>query len=1091
MAYSVNGKVYTDHPLMDEICFYCKKILKGIVIKNDVLANKKETINSIDLAEAYYIYSTNGYIKFELYPFNYELLHAYGYDNNHIRIYLDDRYKIPDEDRENLTDFANKWFVDNFFDKNGVPVGEENDYYRMLIGLPPFDTGTEYFIEINEQDIPASYKTDLIHHVPGDASSPYYIHEQNDRVLSVLYASGYIDGLKETYKGFNYSYINFLGSKSIDLLTARKASKWDILYIPNVYYTVEDRFTELYRINREIYVNRSYQEYFAEMGEYYDQLMIVCVLCQTFADLITEVPEWYIRRDIFDIRSCQYFLESYGVEFFKEIPLKYQIKIIKNLNKIIKYKSSNKNTEDILDIFTSEDTYIYKYWLYKKRKTDKDGNYVESSDISKKYELEFISSKIGESYDNYIKDSKYITPYDDITLNDKYWDGEDTHEYIKNKILNQDFTIQGTKYMSIEYHIPLEKYLYEMEYFLGLILDSNIYTDDITIPVPSIDENTSFKLSDLFLYLIVLTNSFNRTSMDDSVTKVIKPDSSIGKFPVINEEYYDWKKKYLPEIYVPKKGRIYGFNGGDFFNINYIVELMERRHSHLEFGRDSENKVKSDSEYRAEADKWIEDLGIFDYINPASYRNSKGTRTLESVTDLYNIYENNTKIYNKISDAITNAENQDDKKTLEYVFQELFTKEFDEKFYLLSDGSGYANDLVDVLKDRDFILYQSYYSMLEESNIDARKDLIRSIMNDVITALEYIMQGYNFKYLFNFTSTESFSSIIKYVYLMINFFKSYKVYFLDPYITYESSNKLENRVDTIDNIEEWRIGLYRSDKSFSVDKITSIEKDLYKKDYIDTESKEITDIYQYYDPDPLSDLDFNGLDAEKGESEETKDINGGIADDTQNVPYIMVNGGASYLGTIDFSNINGGDASELFKEYFEVDGGEAYDPDALKTDAMGSQKFTYIIDGGAAGKKEFISNTVHLKLKGTELLGNIIISPRNAYLKILDDGLYMSSENFADKVIFENLVNSAIEITDIIRTEGVTAAENIEVLLDKNKRIMRINKVTDSILYNFEYVLEQMENDFFVNNIKSTVDSMCNELRVQYEDFSPFAWEDL
>ena len=34
-------------------------------------------------------------------------------------------------------------------------------------------------------------------------------------------------------------------------------------------------------------------------------------------------------------------------------------------------------------------------------------------------------------------------------------------------------------------------------------------------------------------------------------------------------------------------------------------------------------------------------------------------------------------------------------------------------------------------------------------------------------------------------------------------------------------------------------------------------------------------------------------------------------------------------------------------------------------------------------------------------------------------------------------------------------------------------------------------NDFFVNNIKSTVDSMCNELRVQYEDFSPFAWEDL
>ena len=88
-------------------------------------------------------------------------------------------------------------------------------------------------------------------------------------------------------------------------------------------------------------------------------IMILLILAQTFNDMIVDTPEWYIRRDIFDIRSVQYFLESYGVKFFKEIPLKYQIRIVKNLNKLIKYKSSNKNFADILEIFAAKNTSIY------------------------------------------------------------------------------------------------------------------------------------------------------------------------------------------------------------------------------------------------------------------------------------------------------------------------------------------------------------------------------------------------------------------------------------------------------------------------------------------------------------------------------------------------------------------------------------------------------------------------------------------------------------------------------------------------------------------------------------------------------------
>ena len=44
------------------------------------------------------------------------------------------------------------------------------------------------------------------------------------------------------------------------------------------------------------------------------------VVSQTFNDMIVDTPEWYIRRDVIDIRSAQYFLEANGVQFFADIP---------------------------------------------------------------------------------------------------------------------------------------------------------------------------------------------------------------------------------------------------------------------------------------------------------------------------------------------------------------------------------------------------------------------------------------------------------------------------------------------------------------------------------------------------------------------------------------------------------------------------------------------------------------------------------------------------------------------------------------------------------------------------------------------------
>ena len=1145
MAY-VKDKAFTDHPLMDEICFNCKRILKGIVIKNDVLALMKETEKSIENAEMYSIYLRYKTIPFEYYQFNEELLYAFGYNKFEVKAALRDRNSIPEADREGLTIFANQWFLDHYFEDDGR-FKEENDYYRMLIGLPPYETGDEYYIYLKKSDIPSTYEKEV------DLSLP--LHKQDRHLINVLYANGTIDKFRKQYLGSNYSYILYLGDRSIDWLKARQANKWDILYIPTVHELVRNKFIEFYRINRDIYANWSYQEFYADTGEYYDQMMILIVLCETFNNLITDTPQWYIRRDIFDLRSCQYFMESNGVEFFKIIPLKYQVRIVKNLNRLITYKSSNKNAMDILDIFDIDNTKIFKYWLYKKKlssiseEEDNDNNtntdepVPPSTDEEKdedldfgdllegksptsivgeeedwdynvlayydeeeskntniteedrdntvnikdkaynSYELQFIASEIHESYDDYIKESRYITPYDDITLQDKFWDGDLDHEFVKNEILKKEFTIVGTKYMSIEYEVDLQKFQYQMSYLLGLIISSNLDTSDLVVGVPSIDEFAHFTISDLFLFLVALTNNYSIID-GRSATEIELFDLWKGAPPEICEKLYDWKKKYFPEFWIKKDGRVLGFNPK--VKMDELIEVLERRHSHFRFGLgDEENAIPLVGEqYKERADEWIKELGVFDYTVP--------NYSISTIDDLVYLYTNNTNCYNTLYTALSEASDHDDKKYIEYIFQELYTRDFDIDYYTDSkSGKSYTN-LVDIIKDHNYILYSAYYKIMQETNIESRQDTIRSVMNDVITTLEYYLSAEGMEYLFAFTSNESFSSIIYYIYLMINFFKSYKVYFLDPYVTFSASDKNENNAKVIDRISEWKYEYSKWDRAFVSDVISGMNVQLNIKDSYPADLfAEQVDIYAHHEPNLFMDYDYNGF--TEDESVNREDVNGGTADDSKIAPYIMVNGGKSYQKNIDLSNIDGGEANIYNREYYDINGGEALHKDDTKTDMFGSQKFNYMIDGGCANGRRFISNTLDLQLIGTELFGNVIISPRTKFIEILEDGLYINPDNFASATQFNNLVNTVNYLINLILVTGADTAEDLKVMTNIKLFEERVQNIVDSTTYNMEYVVDNLINsNKFVDDLKKFIDNTNSALVDEFEDkLNPYIWEEL
>ncbi len=69
MAYSIGGKMYTDHALMDEVSYATKIILDGIILKNEKLANEYETEESM-IESDILLAIDNGSIRLSFLPLN-------------------------------------------------------------------------------------------------------------------------------------------------------------------------------------------------------------------------------------------------------------------------------------------------------------------------------------------------------------------------------------------------------------------------------------------------------------------------------------------------------------------------------------------------------------------------------------------------------------------------------------------------------------------------------------------------------------------------------------------------------------------------------------------------------------------------------------------------------------------------------------------------------------------------------------------------------------------------------------------------------------------------------------------------------------
>lgn len=1171
MAYTINGKVYTDHALMDEVVYNVKLILNDIVLKNENLANEKETEKSMEMSD-YLIGIKNGSMEFSFFPFTINYLKEFGYNSTQAYEFVNDRSLIPQDDREELLKFCCNKFVEEY--------EEYNDYYRMLNGKPAYGTDIyNVYIDPNDPKI-LSLNREL------DLNFDLPIHEYSQTQINTLDTIGILDDILSKYKGSKYQYLNHIGGKKIDIYMARIASNWDILYIPNVEFLVKSRFKELYTINRDIYQRRTYQDAYNFDAQYYNEMIMIMILCQTFTDIITELPEWYIRRDVFDLRTVEYFLSSQGIKFYKQIPLKYQIRIVKNMNKLIKYKSTNQNIQDILEIFSIEGTTVYKYYLYKKYLyTDHNIKYIGDEDLDNKefemeseydffdediieevedlsdlniydfydvseseydeyakiniydfinedaefapsteetrdneekiesskiivdengnvYDLEFVRVPLGESFDDYIKDNINKESYDNVTYSDKYWDGEDTHSYIKNKHLLKDFSIEGTKYMFLDYSLDMEEYSYQMSYFLNMIFNSKINTNDIQISIPSIKNNALFSLTNICILLNCLSMEYigKHSSISLPIYKTEpKPDFKKytelnGGYPIldggsivdgqgpdinskyglnidggeveyseiIQESYSEWMRTNNPQLFVPTYNKVYGFNLTA--NMDELEKNISKRHSSFGFEKGYN----------------LEDLGINNFIT---------TNKIDTVEEMVNIYKENSKCYDKLNEIMKSANTRDDVITFKYVFNTLFTTSIDIDFYKLKNGN-IANDYVELLEDKDYTLYNYYLNIMKESDIDIRKDNIRNILNEIVDTLEYYIGTDELKYVFSFVPTNSPDAIVEYISLMINFFKSWKTYFLDPKVTYILADKDTDKVNgNGDMITELKTSKYFNDQLSLRDSV-KMKSTHYFEDFISTSTCEVIDMYAYHQFLVTDIIDYDGLyvDSEslyKSTNIDSSEIDGGNVEILLSNPYINVNAG-NVAARQDIYDLDGGGPLDM-REYLNIDGLNIKDKGNNYPLLNDFSVPIYIVDGGGVGEQK-VSYTVKNITNNGFISNEVIISPKESNDIIINDGLYLVGD-FVPNVNFEefrllmikerqeyqeSLIN---KIRDIKEQNGDNLAENI------------VKSLYEKYFVFTKEVLEDYNKNITSNYIKRYTDERVIELKNWFNDLNLFGWD--
>lgn len=546
------GKVFTDNPFVDELVYYVKKLAPGCIIKMEEMATANETLESMKAADLY-ISSYEGRASFILFDsFPREVIRMAKVPEQILDDCAKNKYNIPDEYRDKVVDKMEEYYVENYV--------EQNNYYRRLLGQPPL--GETDFVYIREDQVPENVEI--------DTSIP--LHEQPSSVISILESNGVMQQIIQDNPSKGYLY--YIG-KGLTVYDIRLAVNFQLLYQPNIESDIiAEKWRDKYALNRDYILKTVYSDAFKLSSDYYDNFIAILIVLSTMIDIIGEVQEHIAKRDVFDERCVRYIFASYGIPYYNEIPLKYQVAMMRNINTLLKFKSTTKNMLDICSIFGFDNVRVFKYFLLRDRQVDANGDYV----FNYKEEQQIIKGDpITETHSTILVDgaqTKFTVPFPFPDYMEK---GNAFLVKINGSLLSEDdYTLVGTQ-ITINNTEILEGakqiefiFYYNEEGEAGSDADTSPYTIKIesnSLPAKGIGEYTlnmpeNFTFEHGSLDVIVgtvwvsprrYTVNGNKITFDETCTDILTEGRTIGFLYIYNHNDKGFDFGIAQQIYTNTK----------------------------------------------------------------------------------------------------------------------------------------------------------------------------------------------------------------------------------------------------------------------------------------------------------------------------------------------------------------------------------------------------------------------------------------------------------------------------------------------------------------------------------------------------------
>lgn len=507
-----------------------EQIVKNIVIKYNVLAEKAETLES-KLNGDQYITAYNKMDSFEDYTtYTREDCIAAGLtDEESIRlivngitntgestyqemIFLRKKYNaIVKQYGADLLKNRRKRIIDNYI--------ETNNYYRMLNGYPNIEEDPANYFFISDE---IAYNYNIDPSIPIHEIQDHYNKIQyglGDYYINIVDGVGWIDELKKDNP--EAEYLKYLGACRIPIHVSRQARNFEILKLEQCTLTnsMYDEFNLLYSQSRSYFTSVVYNPAHRSVIDYYDNFIAMCIMVMTINQLLMRQMDLGISRNYYTKQSIKMLYEAYNIPYNMNIDDETQKQICQNLNLLIQNKSTDKCLYNIIELLGYTNVNIYKYYMMRERKYDDygvpivaytkkfnndTGEYEDTYDYKKMYDVYFErcdlrDNDVLKSFNSEVNRNDYET----IIRDDSYW-WEDSN--LEKQVWETNYNYVESKYLGLGISYKMSEIMYENIMLLKMLMDQKEPLSSITFTLPKIiDSNTEVTIFDAIIMLCCLT----------------------------------------------------------------------------------------------------------------------------------------------------------------------------------------------------------------------------------------------------------------------------------------------------------------------------------------------------------------------------------------------------------------------------------------------------------------------------------------------------------------------------------------------------------------------------------------------------------